>query len=170
MSNMALSLTVMLTLLMALGYLPADTPAQHPELKQLPPCKTAEEALSDLRAEGLLPVAPDQILVAGNVRAPQSLTPEAPITILMALAMAGGVRADSSQSIFHIRRSPWGDSMVETAIIDLVEVKRERSPDVQVMGGGIVYVPQSCTPARPNRFVDPVRTVPRSVAEEHPRP
>src|SRR5215208_1194317 len=118
MSNKTMSLAIALTLLMALGYLPDNTLAQHPWLKEPPPCKTAEEVLSDLRSEGQLPVAPGQILVAGNVRSPQSFTPEAPITVTMALAMAGGARAGSSQSIYLIKQSPGDESKVETVIID----------------------------------------------------
>jgi hypothetical protein len=106
MRDKTLSLAIMLTLLMALGCMPDNTKAQHPGLKELPLCKTAEEVLSGLRAEGQLPADTGQILVAGNVLSPQSFTLETPVTVMMALAMAGGARAGSRQSIYLIRRSP----------------------------------------------------------------
>ena len=155
-----LPLATLLTFLLAQCYSPAKTLAQQPWPDEKPPCKSTEEVLSELRVAGKLPVASDQVLVAGKVRSSQALTLRKPITVVAAVAMVGGVLESSSRRIYLIRQSPERGTVIET-VIDLRKVSGGRLPDVKLLGGEIVYVPESCAPASPNRQVDPVRTISR---------
>ena len=167
MSNKTLLLAVLLTLLVAQGGWPENALAQQPWPKERPACKTIEEVLSDLSAEGKVPVAPSEILVDGNVPSPQSFTFRMPLTITRAVAMVGGARAGTSQCIYLFRRSLGEEHKLETLVIDLRKIMSGNSPDVMLAGGDAVYVLEGCVQTRPNRLVDPVRTTPPSVAEKH---
>lgn len=169
MNNKSLSLATLLTLLLAHCYLPTTASAQQLWFGGDRPCKSTEGILFELNVTEAWPVASDQVLVTGNVWSPQPLKLRISITVTMALAMVGGVREGSSRRIHLIKQSSDHEPKIET-VIDLGNMMKGRAPDVKLSGGEIVYVSESCAPAKPNRPIDPVRIITPSVAEKPAQP
>lgn len=162
-SKFALLLTlVVLTYLSEVG-LPGIAHAQKRLPKTRPPCKSAEEVLSEFSTLARLPVAPDEIMVIGQVRSPGARALVKPATLMQLIAEAGGSDPKAASGIYIFRRALRREKR-KSIFVDLKMIERGKEQDFVVEGGDIVYVPEACFIPLPLPQGDAVRTTSPSVA------
>jgi polysaccharide export outer membrane protein len=83
----------------------------------------------------------DQVFVIGHVNAPQAIfLRDQPITILRAIAIAGGPARDASTSrVRIIRQTNGGDGKTEI-LVDLKAIQKQKAPDIVLLPDDIVEV------------------------------
>ncbi len=105
-----------------------------------------------------------QIYIGGDVKAPQMIQMNTPMTALQAIIMAGDIMPSGVASDVLILRSSLDDGAPEAISVDIEAVKEGRSRDVILRSYDIVHVPRS-TIANIGDYVELYinRIVPRSV-------
>ena len=88
----------------------------------------------------------DQVFVIGHVNAPQAIfLRDQPITILRAIAIAGGPARDASTShVRIIRQTNGGDGKTEI-LVDLKAIQKQKAADILLLPDDIVEVGGSST-------------------------
>jgi hypothetical protein len=86
------------------------------------------------------------VYVTGGVRRPVALYLKDPLTIKMALAMAGGLRRDADPEKIIIYRHAAGSDAAATMLkVNLKAVRREQAEDIKLQADDIIWVPcKSC--------------------------
>lgn len=84
------------------------------------------------------------ITIAGNVNKPGSLPLTGTMTITRAIALSGGVKADTAKNKIRIVRQTPGAADTEIAV-DLTAIEKRKSDDVELHVNDIVIVPDSNT-------------------------
>jgi polysaccharide export outer membrane protein len=83
----------------------------------------------------------DQVFVIGHVNAPQTIyLRDQPITILRAIAMAGGPARDASTSRIRITRQVTGSEGKQEILVDLNAIQKQKAPDIVLLPDDIVQV------------------------------
>jgi protein involved in polysaccharide export with SLBB domain len=86
--------------------------------------------------------APPVVYVTGNVLRPQAVKLRGPLTVMQAIAQAGGVLPDSITKRVHIIRFSREDSTLQTKLtVDLTAIKKGRAEDVALQPYDVVEVP-----------------------------
>ena len=85
----------------------------------------------------------DQIYVVGNVISPVTIPLREPITLTRAIAMAGGLKQDTSKDKIRVLRQEPGTSVRKELTVDLSAIEKKRSEDLALLPNDIVDVPTS---------------------------
>lgn len=85
----------------------------------------------------------DQIYVVGNVLSPVTIPLREPITLTRAIAMAGGLKQDTSKDKIRVLRQEPGTTVKKELIVDLSAIEKKRSEDLALLPNDIVDVPTS---------------------------
>lgn len=86
----------------------------------------------------------DQVFVIGHVNAPQAIfLRDQPITILRAIAIAGGPARDASTSRVRITRQINGGDGKQEIIVDLNAIQKQKAVDILLLPDDIVQVGSS---------------------------
>ncbi len=85
----------------------------------------------------------DQVYVVGNVFMPLTIPLKEPITLTRAIAMAGGLRQDTSKDKIRILRQPPGTSVRKEIVVDLTAIEKKQSEDLALSPNDIIDVPTS---------------------------
>jgi hypothetical protein len=143
--------TLATLLLIAVNYSSGNAQAQQPRPAD-GSCRSAEQVTNDLAESKKLPTS-SEVLVTGMVVAPQLLKRRSLMTVSEAIALVGGMKRDSGSSIYLLKQSPDHEIKIET-VMDIKEVRQGRRPDLELMGGVILYLPEIC-PTKLRPTVDP---------------
>jgi polysaccharide export outer membrane protein len=84
----------------------------------------------------------DKVFVGGNVNTPNAFDLRGSLTLTQALTMAGGVKPASRRKVTIIRQEPGKKELTEL-VIDLGEVEKDRSKDIELQANDVVFVPAS---------------------------
>ncbi len=88
----------------------------------------------------------DQVFVIGHVNAPQAIfLRDQPITILRAIAIAGGPARDASTSRVRIIRQISGGEGKQEILVDLKAIQKQKAADILLLPDDIVEVGGSTT-------------------------
>jgi polysaccharide export outer membrane protein len=83
----------------------------------------------------------DQVFVIGHVNAPQAIfLRDQPITILRAIAMAGGPARDASTKSIRIIRQISGGEGKQEILVDLNAIQKQKAADILLLPDDIVQV------------------------------
>jgi protein involved in polysaccharide export with SLBB domain len=83
----------------------------------------------------------DQVFVIGHVNSPQAIfLRDQPITILRAIAMAGGPARDARTSSVRITRQISVGAGKQEIVVDLNAIQKQRAPDILLLPDDIVQV------------------------------
>lgn len=85
----------------------------------------------------------DQVYVVGNVFMPLTIALKEPITLTRAIAMAGGLRQDTSKDKIRVLRQEPGTTIRKEIIVDLSAIEKKRSEDLALAPNDIIDVPTS---------------------------
>ena len=85
----------------------------------------------------------DQVYVVGNVFMPLTISLKEPITLTRAIAMAGGLKQDTSKDKIRVLRQEPGTSTRKEIIVDLSAIEKKRSDDLALAPNDIIDVPTS---------------------------
>ena len=85
----------------------------------------------------------DQVYVVGNVFMPLTIALKEPITLTRAIAMAGGLRQDTSKDKIRVLRQEPGTTIRKEIIVDLSAIEKKRSDDLALAPNDIIDVPTS---------------------------
>mgnify|MGYP003288439141 CR=1 FL=1 len=85
----------------------------------------------------------DQVYVVGNVFSPITIALKEPITLTRAIAMAGGLRQDTSKDKIRVIRQEPGTTIRKEIIVDLSAIEKKRSEDLSLLPNDIIDVPAS---------------------------
>lgn len=85
----------------------------------------------------------DQVYVVGNVFMPLTIALKEPITLTRAIAMAGGLRQDTSKDKIRVLRQEPGTTTRKEIIVDLSAIEKKRSEDLALAPNDIIDVPTS---------------------------
>lgn len=85
----------------------------------------------------------DQVYIVGNVFMPLTIPLKEPITLTRAIAMAGGLRQDTSKDKIRILRQEPGTTIRKEITVDLNAIEKKRSEDLALAPNDIVDVPTS---------------------------
>lgn len=85
----------------------------------------------------------DQIYVVGNVLSPVTIPLREPITLTRAIAMAGGLKQDTSKDKIRVLRQEPGTTVRKEMIVDLSAIEKKRSEDLALLPNDIIDVPTS---------------------------
>lgn len=85
----------------------------------------------------------DQVYVVGNVFMPLTISLKEPITLTRAIAMAGGLKQDTSKDKIRILRQEPGTTIRKEITVDLNAIEKKRSEDLALVPNDIVDVPTS---------------------------
>ena len=85
----------------------------------------------------------DQVYVVGNVFMPLTISLKEPITLTRAIAMAGGLKQDTSKDKIRVLRQEPGTSIRKEIIVDLSAIEKKRTEDLALAPNDIVDVPTS---------------------------
>src|SRR4051794_1469078 len=85
----------------------------------------------------------DQVYVVGNVFMPLTISLKEPITLTRAIAMAGGLKQDTSKDKIRVLRQEPGTSTRKEIIVDLSAIEKKRSEDLALAPNDIIDVPTS---------------------------
>ena len=85
----------------------------------------------------------DQVYVVGNVFMPLTIALKEPITLTRAIAMAGGLKQDTSKDKIRILRQEPGTQVRKEIIVDLSAIEKKRSDDLALAPNDIIDVPTS---------------------------
>jgi len=85
----------------------------------------------------------DQVYVVGNVFMPLTISLKEPITLTRAIAMAGGLKQDTSKDKIRVLRQEPGTSIRKEIIVDLYAIEKKRSEDLALAPNDIIDVPTS---------------------------
>jgi polysaccharide biosynthesis/export protein len=85
----------------------------------------------------------DQIYVVGNVFMPLTIPLREPVTLTRAIAMAGGLKQDTSKDKIRVLRQEPGTPVRKEIIVDLSAIEKKRSEDLALLPNDIIDVPTS---------------------------
>ena len=85
----------------------------------------------------------DQVYVVGNVFMPLTIPLREPVTLTRAIAMAGGLRQDTSKDKIRVLRQEPGTSVRKEIVVDLTAIEKKRSEDLALAPNDIIDVPTS---------------------------
>jgi polysaccharide export outer membrane protein len=85
----------------------------------------------------------DQVYVVGNVFMPLTIALKEPITLTRAIAMAGGLKQDTSKDKIRILRQEPGTQIRKEIVVDLYAIEKKRSEDLALAPNDIIDVPTS---------------------------
>lgn len=85
----------------------------------------------------------DQVYVVGNVFMPLTIPLREPVTLTRAIAMAGGLRQDTSKDKIRVLRQEPGTSVRKEIVVDLSAIEKKRSEDLALAPNDIIDVPTS---------------------------
>ena len=85
----------------------------------------------------------DQVYVVGNVFMPLTIALKEPITLTRAIAMAGGLKQDTSKDKIRVLRQEPGTTIRKEIIVDLSAIEKKRSADLALLPNDIIDVPTS---------------------------
>jgi len=85
----------------------------------------------------------DQVYVVGNVFMPLTIALKEPITLTRAIAMAGGLKQDTSKDKIRVLRQEPGTSIRKEITVDLYAIEKKRSEDLALAPNDIIDVPTS---------------------------
>jgi polysaccharide export outer membrane protein len=85
----------------------------------------------------------EQIYVVGNVLKPSTIPLKEPISVSMAIAMAGGTLKDTKNDRVRIIRQTPGSGAKTEIYVDLKAIEKRRADDVALQANDIVDVPSS---------------------------
>ena len=85
----------------------------------------------------------DQVYIVGNVFMPLTIPLKEPITLTRAIAMAGGLRQDTSKDKIRILRQEPGTTIRKEITVDLNAIEKKRSEDLALAPNDIIDVPTS---------------------------
>jgi len=85
----------------------------------------------------------DQVYVVGNVFMPLTIPLREPVTLTRAIAMAGGLKQDTSKDKIRVLRQEPGTPVRKEIIVDLSAIEKKRSEDLALLPNDIVDVPTS---------------------------
>jgi polysaccharide export outer membrane protein len=85
----------------------------------------------------------DQVYIVGNVFMPLTISLKEPITLTRAIAMAGGLKQDTSKDKIRVLRQEPGTSTRKEIIVDLSAIEKKRSEDLALAPNDIIDVPTS---------------------------
>ena len=85
----------------------------------------------------------DQVYVVGNVFMPLTIALKEPITLTRAIAMAGGLKQDTSKDKIRVLRQEPGTTIRKEIIVDLSAIEKKRSEDLALAPNDIIDVPTS---------------------------
>ena len=85
----------------------------------------------------------DQVYVVGNVFQPLTIPLREPVTLTRAIAMAGGLRQDTSKDKIRVLRQEPGTSVRKEIVVDLSAIEKKRSEDLALAPNDIIDVPTS---------------------------
>ena len=85
----------------------------------------------------------DQVYVVGNVFMPLTISLKEPITLTRAIAMAGGLKQDTSKDKIRVLRQEPGTTIRKEIIVDLYAIEKKRSEDLALAPNDIIDVPTS---------------------------
>ena len=85
----------------------------------------------------------DQVYIVGNVFMPLTIALKEPITLTRAIAMAGGLKQDTSKDKIRVLRQEPGTPVRKEIIVDLSAIEKKRSEDLALLPNDIVDVPTS---------------------------
>lgn len=85
----------------------------------------------------------DQVYVVGNVFMPLTIALKEPITLTRAIAMAGGLKQDTSKDKIRVLRQEPGTTTRKEIIVDLSAIEKKRSEDLALAPNDIIDVPTS---------------------------
>jgi polysaccharide export outer membrane protein len=85
----------------------------------------------------------DQVYVVGNVFMPLTISLKEPITLTRAIAMAGGLKQDTSKEKIRVLRQEPGTTTRKEIIVDLSAIEKKRSDDLALAPNDIIDVPTS---------------------------
>jgi polysaccharide export outer membrane protein len=85
----------------------------------------------------------DQVYVVGNVFMPLTIALKEPITLTRAIAMAGGLKQDTSKDKIRILRQEPGTTIRKEITVDLSAIEKKRSEDLTLAPNDIIDVPTS---------------------------
>lgn len=84
----------------------------------------------------------DQVFIVGNIERPRSIPlKDQPITVSMAVAMAGGTLPDTKTSKIRVIRQTRGSAGKIEILVDLEAIKKHRAEDIALLANDIVEVP-----------------------------
>ena len=85
-----------------------------------------------------------RIYILGGVTKPGALlvTNDEPLSLLRALALAGGTTPTASTKAFLLRPAPGGPQKTEVAL-DLKKLMRKQAPDLSLESNDVVFIPDS---------------------------
>jgi polysaccharide biosynthesis/export protein len=85
----------------------------------------------------------DEVYVVGNVVTPLTIPLKEPITVSRAIAMAGGLKQDTSKGKIRIVRQQPGDATRQEIYVDLSAIEKKRAEDIALLPNDIIDVPAS---------------------------
>ncbi len=85
----------------------------------------------------------DQVYIVGNVFMPLTISLKEPITLTRAIAMAGGLKQDTSKDKIRVLRQEPGTTIRKEIIVDLYAIEKKRSEDLALAPNDIIDVPTS---------------------------
>lgn len=85
----------------------------------------------------------DQIYVVGNVVSPVTIPLREPITLTRAIAMAGGLKQDTSKDKIRVLRQEPGTTVRKELTVDLSAIEKKSSEDLALLPNDIIDVPTS---------------------------
>jgi polysaccharide biosynthesis/export protein len=85
----------------------------------------------------------DQVYVVGNVFMPLTIPLKEPITLTRAIAMAGGLKQDTSKDKIRVLRQQPGTTIRKEIIVDLSAIEKKSSEDLALVPNDIIDVPAS---------------------------
>ena len=85
----------------------------------------------------------DQIYVVGNVLSPVTIPLREPITLTRAIAMAGGLKQDTSKDKIRVLRQEPGSTVRKELTVDLSAIEKKSSEDLALLPNDIIDVPTS---------------------------
>jgi len=85
----------------------------------------------------------DQVYIVGNVFMPLTISLREPITLTRAIAMAGGLKQDTSKDKIRVLRQEPGTTVRKEIVVDLTAIEKKRSEDLALAPNDIIDVPTS---------------------------
>ncbi len=155
--NIKLCSIVMISLIFVFGRLEIAY-AQQSLPKGICCEQSAEEILSEIDSVYDLSPAPDKVLVAGEVYAPQLLANEKKLSLTQALAMVGGFSKIARLSVYLLRQAIDGEARTVMEI-DLRQIKTGQTKDILLENGDVVFVPRRCINGKPAPLTDTPKKV-----------
>jgi polysaccharide export outer membrane protein len=92
---------------------------------------------------GILSIQSQKIIVLGEVRAPGFFPADTPMSVLEAIARAGGTSLDAEQRSVLLIRGGLGSPELRLLNIEGVLKKGDLSDNIMLQGGDIIYMPRT---------------------------